>query len=106
MDHRIEGGEYLNKKEAKLRFRQSILSDWDNRCAYCGDHLKRNATLDHVHPKMKGGLTHQWNLVACCFACNIGKSSEDWLEWYRRQPFWTPEREDQIIFWITGGLVA
>jgi len=89
MDHRIEDGQYLNKKEAKLRFRQAILSDWDNRCAYCGDDLKRNATLDHVHPKMKGGLTHQQNLVACCFACNIGKSSEDWLEWYRRQSFWT-----------------
>ncbi len=106
MDHRIEDGEYLNKKEAKVKFRQSILNDWDYRCAYCHDELGRAATLDHVHPRMKGGLTNQQNLVACCFACNISKSADDWIEWYRRQPFWTPEREDQIVFWITGGLVA
>jgi 5-methylcytosine-specific restriction endonuclease McrA len=106
MDHRIELGEYLNKKEAKARFRQSILNHWDNACAYCGVDLGRSATLDHVHPKFRGGHTHQQNLVACCFACNISKSAEDWLEWYRNQPFWEPHREDAIIAWITEGLVA
>lgn len=106
MDHLIEDGEYLNKKQAKLRFRQGILKDWDNRCAYCDVDLGRSATLDHVHPKMRGGLTHPQNLVACCFGCNTAKSAEDWLEWYRRQRFWTQEREDQIVYWITGGLVA
>ena len=106
MDHRIEDGEYLNKKEAKARFRQSILKHWHNKCAYCAADLGRSATLDHVHPKIRGGHTHQQNLVACCFACNISKSAADWLEWYRDQPFWEPHREDAIIAWITEGLVA
>ena len=106
MDHRIEDGEYLNKKEAKARFRQSILNHWNNCCAYCGVHMGRSATLDHVHPKIKGGHTIKQNMIPACFACNTSKSAHDFLEWYRDQPFWEPHREDAIIRWITEGLVA
>ena len=104
MDHHIEDGEYVSKKEAKARFRQSILKEWKNKCAYCGADLGRSATLDHVHPKIRGGHTHQQNLVACCFGCNINKSARDWLAWFREQDFWEPHREDAIVRWITEGL--
>jgi len=95
MDHRIEDGEYLNKKEAKARFRQEILNSWQHTCAYCGDDLGRLATLDHVQPKSKGGLTHKTNLVPACFPCNISKSDA--------QPFFCHEREKRIFDWITSG---
>jgi hypothetical protein len=102
MDHRIEDGEYLNKKEAKLRFRQEILRCWQHRCAYCGDDLGRLATLDHVYPKSKGGLTQRENLVPACFPCNIAKSdAQPFSDWYQRQPFFCAQREQKILDWIS-----
>lgn len=39
-------------------------------CAYCP---KRATTIDHVHPRSRGGL-HRWeNVVAACMACNQAK---------------------------------
>lgn len=102
MDHQIKDGEYLNKKEAKLRFRQEILSEWQHRCAYCGDDLGRLATLDHVQPKSKGGLTSRLNLVPACFPCNISKSDvQPFSKWYEQQPFFCPRRKQRILDWIT-----
>ena len=45
-------------------------------CYYCGKglHLK-NATLDHVIPKSKGGVNAYSNLVACCLRCNKLKAN-------------------------------
>jgi len=36
-------------------------------CAYCGGHA---ATIDHVHPRSRGGADSWENLVACCQRCN------------------------------------
>ena len=76
MDHRIEDGEYLNKKEAKLRFRQSILSDWDNLCAYCGDDFHEGElTREHIVPFAQNGRDHWMNVVTACRACNARKAN-------------------------------
>ncbi len=41
-------------------------------CQYCGGPAE---SLDHVHPKSKGGA-HTWeNVVACCRACNVRKGN-------------------------------
>ena len=90
----------LSKKEAKARFRDQILKGWDYRCAYCREHLGKNGTLDHVRPKSKGGETVMTNLIACCFSCNVKKSSTEWKEWFRAQDFWEPYLEDAIHWWI------
>jgi hypothetical protein len=40
-------------------------------CAYCGDVFKEeNLTLDHVHPKSRGGADSFANLVSACKHCN------------------------------------
>ena len=101
MFHHIDGTSYVTKRESKARFRQAILEQWSNRCAYCDDDLGRLATLDHVHPKVRGGLTSKENLVPACFACNVSKSAADWISWYRQQDFWAPHREDAILEWVT-----
>lgn len=45
----------------------------DNRtCAYCGDHA---TTIDHVHPRSKGGKNTWQNMVAACLKCNHKKGS-------------------------------
>ena len=101
MDHQIDGSNLVPKKTAKERFRQAILRRWDAACAYCGDELGKCATLDHVVPRIKGGLTHPRNLVACCLDCNSRKGASDWSEWYRNQAFWCAYREGEIHEWMT-----
>lgn len=43
-------------------------------CVYCG---KPANTVDHIIPKIKGGLDKAWNLVPCCKSCNSSKSTKD-----------------------------
>jgi 5-methylcytosine-specific restriction endonuclease McrA len=38
-----------------------------HKCAYCG---KAAHTIDHVHPKSRGGADSWENLVAACLRCN------------------------------------
>jgi len=44
-------------------------------CQYCGKKLGKDASIDHVIPKSKGGKSHFNNLVACCFKCNNKKDN-------------------------------
>jgi 5-methylcytosine-specific restriction endonuclease McrA len=70
-----------------LTYRKRVLQDFrqnagDLVCHYCGKenllantrNLKRIATLDHVHPKSKGGAEFsKENLVVACNDCNQKK---------------------------------
>ncbi|MGA0340875.1 MAG: HNH endonuclease [bacterium] len=100
MDHQIDEIELVPRKQARLRFRERILLQWGYCCAYCSEPLGKNATLDHVHPKSKGGLTRESNLVACCLHCNSHKSGHDWKSWYRGRDYWTESREAAIEEWV------
>lgn len=100
VDHQIDGTELIRRKEAKLRFRDQIFLAWDYRCAYCDESLGRSATLDHVIPKVKGGITVRSNLIPACLGCNSHKSGSDWLEWYRAQGFHCEIREQAIAAWL------
>ena len=48
-------------------------------CAYCGSTLK--ATIEHVHPKSKGGDSELDNLVLACYRCNTAKKDMTLIEW-------------------------
>jgi len=95
--HHICSHQLVNKRSAKRNFRRSILEAWDHRCAYCG---APGDTLDHVRPRSKGGETKRSNLICCCALHNSNKSSENWVEWFRPQPFWTADREATIWLWL------
>ena len=49
-------------------------------CAYCWSGMTldlkqpNTATLDHIVPKSKGGLSNVYNLIAVCYTCNQEKS--------------------------------
>jgi hypothetical protein len=76
---------------------------WDYRCAYCQVQLAdKQATLDHVVPKAKGGLTVRENLIPACLRCNVSKSARCWEEWLREQAFHSIEREAAIHSWINS----
>jgi len=45
-------------------------------CQYCGKFIKnkKDATLDHITPRSKGGKNSWENLVTSCFECNNTKA--------------------------------
>lgn len=65
------------------RFVNAIAKRDGWRCRYCGKPLVRwndtetpldnGATVDHIHPVIKGGTDSLENLVLCCKRCNSGK---------------------------------
>lgn len=68
-----------------------------HRCQYCGRHAsERELTLDHVHPRSRGGRTTWRNIVVSCVGCNAQKRDrrpeEAGMRLLRkpRQPRWHP----------------
>ncbi len=54
--------------------RSNILARDNFQCQYCSTALStREATLDHVLPRSRGGKTLWDNLVCCCASCNRRK---------------------------------
>ncbi len=86
--------------EAKKQFKQSIKDQWGNACCYCGSTEK--LSLDHVIPKVKGGLDTKNNLVCACTTCNKDKAHSPMEEWYRNQEFFSETRLSKINNWTNN----
>ncbi len=56
-----------------LLSRRNVLRRDGMRCQYCGS--KESLTVDHVHPKSRGGRDTWENLVAACVPCNNRKGN-------------------------------
>ena len=95
----------MDRKAARIFWRDSIKQCWDNRCAYCNGVPIDDAslTIDHVKPRSKGGQDLASNCVPACASCNRGKAAESWRSWYRRQAFYCPVREAEIEAWLQTG---
>ena len=65
----------------------NVLARDRGRCAYCGEYSA--TTLDHVHPRSRGGQTSWDNALAACGPCNSRKGNHTLAElgWV---PLWTP----------------
>ena len=64
-----------------------------NRCFYCGVELNAtNRTLDHMFPRMWGGISIPNNLRPCCKKCNI-KQKHDMT--YNQYKNWLKLRSDK-----------
>jgi 5-methylcytosine-specific restriction endonuclease McrA len=71
--------EYDEVPDIEIRLtRANVMLRDKSRCQYCNKKLtKDTATLDHVHPRCRGGK-HTWtNVVICCFSCNVRKGDKD-----------------------------
>jgi len=53
--------------------RRGVLRRDGQRCVYCN---AAATTIDHVHPRSRGGTDTWENLVACCLNCNNLKSNK------------------------------
>ena len=50
-----------------------------NRCCYCGEKVK--LSIDHLIPRILGGVDCSDNLVYACKTCNSSKGKKDLMEW-------------------------
>jgi hypothetical protein len=74
-------GELLNDsfftKESHYADRMIMYGRDRYMCAYCGDvHEPKSLTIDHVHPKSKGGKNTWVNCVTACKPCNLRKGNK------------------------------
>jgi len=65
-----------------------------NGCVYCGS--PGPLTLEHLLATTKGGTNEPANLKAACVSCNSSKQDKPWKLWFRKQAFYSVERERQI----------
>jgi 5-methylcytosine-specific restriction endonuclease McrA len=69
---------YVKTRKRKNTFgvvnKRNILVRDDFKCQFCGSTLSmRNGTIDHVHPRSRGGTHSLDNCVASCKTCNNAK---------------------------------
>ena len=88
----------LQRREAVKQWRQSIKDAFGCKCAYCGVQSS-DLTLDHVHPKTKGGEDLATNIVPACKRCNHEKGSFHWKTWFQGTPDYCEKRATQIEQW-------
>jgi len=89
---------YDHLPRAKVRFsRLNIYSRDKSTCQYCGRRPARaELNLDHVIPRVKGGVTSWENVVCSCVPCNLRKGGRTPEEAGMRllkvpvRPKWTP----------------
>ncbi len=79
----------------------SICEAYDYSCAYCGD--KSKLTIEHIVPVLMGGLTEAYNVVPACKSCNSSKQSNDLIEWYTKQSFYSKEKLERVLEQLRGG---
>jgi 5-methylcytosine-specific restriction endonuclease McrA len=61
-------------QQSRALSRKNILLRDRNTCQFCGQVFPASElTLDHVHPRSRGGHSTWENLVACCYQCNNRK---------------------------------
>mgnify|MGYP001955379290 FL=1 len=76
----------MTSSEAKRLWRRSIKEHFNCTCVYCGHTYElHQLTLDHVHPRSKGGEDISSNVVPACTKCNQDKGSQHWRSWMRKQ---------------------
>ena len=78
----------MTSPEAKRLWRRSIKEHFDHTCIYCGKTYDLSQlSIDHVHPRSRGGQDIATNVVCACTRCNQEKGSSPVLDWMRTKLF-------------------
>ena len=100
----LRDGVFLEDLCPKLRvrrWRQSLHELTDHCCVYCG---QRSESIDHMHPRSRGGSSVTENCVPACLSCNGQKGDTDIFIWYRSQSFYDPRRAMALRAWGEGDM--
>lgn len=76
----------------------ACIAYFDNKCAYCGKEKK--LTQDHFVALVHGGEHTRNNVVCACGFCNASKHKKNFFIWYPKQPFYSREREKNIMRYL------
>jgi hypothetical protein len=86
---------------------QAMLKIFEYECCYCGmslkEHRKKYGEKLHNDHVDDDGYNDLRNDAPACKTCNCSKHTENMETWYERQPFYSEERYNKIIWWITEG---
>ena len=93
--------EDLCPKLRARRWRQSLHRLTGGRCLYCG---AASESIDHVHPRSRGGASVTENCVPACLACNGRKGDRDAFTWDRQLSCYAPRRAMALRAWMEGDL--
>lgn len=61
---------YDDNRRSKVFSKKGVLKRDNYHCAYCPN---KATTIDHIHPRSKGGESSWMNCVASCSECNTKK---------------------------------
>lgn len=64
----------LRVAKHREKVRNALIGSNERICAYCGNVAD---TIDHLIPKVKGGVDEEWNIVPSCKSCNSSKKDKD-----------------------------
>lgn len=74
------------------------LKSMGENCFYCGSSDRKS--LDHVVPVGRGGVDALTNIIPSCLTCNQSKNAQHYVEWYKKQHFFSRDRLRQIAAFI------
>jgi 5-methylcytosine-specific restriction endonuclease McrA len=89
-------------KQVPPWMRAEVLNLFGNKCAGCGRPLAAGAaTMDHIMPLSRGGLTEVGNLQPLCVGCNGKKADQNVkvVEVLLRFPFLPPPDNVEGAIW-------
>lgn len=58
----------------------------------------KTATIDHVDPKSKGGLSKEYNEVAACSSCNTKKANMSLRDFLVKTTKWRKLKQEEFNF--------
>ncbi len=83
-----------NQSEPTKRQKKWAWTAMQGKCGYCNIELSPfDYSIDHIHPRSKGGDHATWNLVLACRSCNSSKGVKDVYE-YAKYKFGDGYRKD------------
>jgi len=83
------GNKFLDRSGTQFADRVILYGRDRNTCAYCGqEYPDRLLTIDHIHPKSRGGKNTWMNTVVSCRPCNNYKANR------------TPEEADMPLLYV------
>ena len=115
--YRVNNPEKYFNYSNKRRIREENQGDGINReqwfemmeffnwtCAYSGEYIggdnkDRKRTIDHIVALDNGGEHEIWNCIPCYASYNYSKHTNNMLEWYLKQSFFSMERLTKIYEW-------
>jgi len=91
-------GDKFYEKQTVFADRMTLYSRDHHICAYCGNEFSSSQlTIDHVHPKSRGGSNQWTNCVTACRPCNHRKGWKTPEEAKMHLLYYAPTVHERIL---------